>query len=199
MARIMLHGLIPNIQTSWVKLGPEQLRHVLNGGVNDLGGTLMEETISRMAGSTNGSPKERDELETMAAAAGRPARAAHHSLRPRHQHGRGSFMTAWSVVVPVKPWHLAKSRLKLPQSTRYEVARAMTLDTLEALTAASLVRSVLVVSADSEVRSVAVQLGARVVEDRPLASVDGLNFRSSSRPRVAREGATLGASRGRSH
>jgi FO synthase len=74
MARIMLHGLIDNIQTSWVKLGPEQLTHVLTGGVNDLGGTLMEETISRMAGSTNGSRKEREELEAMAHAAGRPAR-----------------------------------------------------------------------------------------------------------------------------
>lgn len=73
MARIMLHGLIDNIQTSWVKLGPEQLTAVLNGGVNDLGGTLMEETISRMAGSTNGSRKEREELEAIAAAAGRPA------------------------------------------------------------------------------------------------------------------------------
>ncbi|MET0821336.1 MAG: bifunctional FO biosynthesis protein CofGH [Aeromicrobium sp.] len=74
MARIMLHGLVDNIQTSWVKLGPEQLTHVLRGGVNDLGGTLMEETISRMAGSTNGSRKERRELEAMAHAAGRPAR-----------------------------------------------------------------------------------------------------------------------------
>jgi FO synthase len=74
MARIMLHGLIPNIQTSWVKLGPELLTQVLDGGVNDLGGTLMEETISRMAGSTNGSRKEREELEAMAHAAGRPAR-----------------------------------------------------------------------------------------------------------------------------
>jgi FO synthase len=74
MARIMLHGLIRNIQTSWVKLGPEQLTQVLAGGVNDLGGTLMEETISRMAGSTNGSRKEREELEAMAHAAGRPAR-----------------------------------------------------------------------------------------------------------------------------
>ncbi|KAA1379878.1 bifunctional FO biosynthesis protein CofGH [Aeromicrobium fastidiosum] len=74
VARIMLHGLIPNIQTSWVKLGPELLSQVLNGGVNDLGGTLMEETISRMAGSTNGSRKERAELEAMAHAAGRPAR-----------------------------------------------------------------------------------------------------------------------------
>lgn len=74
LARIMLHGLIDNIQCSWVKLGPEQCTQVLNGGVNDLGGTLMEETISRMAGSTNGSRKEREELEAMAALAGRPAR-----------------------------------------------------------------------------------------------------------------------------
>jgi FO synthase len=74
MARIMLHGLIDNIQTSWVKLGPEQLTAVLKGGVNDLGGTLMEETISRMAGSMNGSRKEREELEAMAREAGRPAR-----------------------------------------------------------------------------------------------------------------------------
>jgi FO synthase len=74
VARIRLHGLIDNIQTSWVKLDPTQLAAVLNGGVNDLGGTLMEETISRMAGSTNGSRKEREELEAMAHAVGRPAR-----------------------------------------------------------------------------------------------------------------------------
>jgi FO synthase len=74
VSRIMLHGLIDNIQASWVKLGPELLQQVLAGGVNDLGGTLMEETISRMAGSTNGSRKEPDELEAIAAAAGRPAR-----------------------------------------------------------------------------------------------------------------------------
>ncbi len=73
MSRIMLHGLIDNIQCSWVKLGPETCTDVLNGGVNDLGGTLMEETISRMAGSTNGSRKSIEELEAMAALAGRPA------------------------------------------------------------------------------------------------------------------------------
>ncbi|MGY0390644.1 bifunctional FO biosynthesis protein CofGH [Nocardioides sp. WG-D5] len=74
VARIMLHGLIDNIQCSWVKLGPDECVKLLNGGVNDLGGTLMEETISRMAGSTNGSRKDRAELEAMALAAGRPAR-----------------------------------------------------------------------------------------------------------------------------
>ncbi|KQV75576.1 2-phospho-L-lactate guanylyltransferase [Aeromicrobium sp. Root344] len=73
LARIMLHGLIDNIQCSWVKLGPDTCTQILQGGVNDLGGTLMEETISRMAGSTNGSRKSIEELETMAALAGRPA------------------------------------------------------------------------------------------------------------------------------
>ncbi len=74
VARIMLHGLIDNIQCSWVKLGPDACSQVLEGGVNDLGGTLMEETISRMAGSTHGSRKDVAELEAMARMVGRPAR-----------------------------------------------------------------------------------------------------------------------------
>ncbi|MFG2089224.1 bifunctional FO biosynthesis protein CofGH [Spirillospora sp. NPDC048824] len=74
LARILLHGAIPNIQTSWVKLGDELCTRVLRGGVNDLGGTLMEETISRMAGSENGSFKAISELEEIAARAGRPAK-----------------------------------------------------------------------------------------------------------------------------
>jgi hypothetical protein len=74
VARLLLHGRIPNIQTSWVKLGDVGTRAVLTGGANDLGGTLMEETISRMAGSVNGSLKTIAELEAMAAAIGRPAR-----------------------------------------------------------------------------------------------------------------------------
>ncbi len=74
MARIMLHGRIDNIQCSWVKLGTDGCVDVLNGGVNDLGGTLMEETISRMAGSQHGSAKSVAELTAMATAAGRPAR-----------------------------------------------------------------------------------------------------------------------------
>ncbi|MWA05513.1 bifunctional FO biosynthesis protein CofGH [Actinomadura sp. LD22] len=74
LSRILLHGAISNIQTSWVKLGDELCTRVLQGGVNDLGGTLMEETISRMAGSENGSFKPISELEEIAARAGRPAR-----------------------------------------------------------------------------------------------------------------------------
>lgn len=74
LARIMLHGRIPNIQTSWVKLGVERTQVMLNGGANDLGGTLMEETISRMAGSEYGSAKTIAELTAIAEGIGRPAR-----------------------------------------------------------------------------------------------------------------------------
>src|SRR5688500_4501072 len=72
MARIMLHGRIDNIQTSWVKLGIEGTRAMLKAGVNDLGGTLMEETISRMAGSQHGSAKSEQELREIAEGIGRP-------------------------------------------------------------------------------------------------------------------------------
>jgi len=73
MARLLLHGRIDNIQCSWVKLGDDGTRAMLDGGCNDLGGTLMEETISRMAGSEHGSARTVAQLEALAAAAGRPA------------------------------------------------------------------------------------------------------------------------------
>ncbi|HET6166804.1 MAG TPA: bifunctional FO biosynthesis protein CofGH [Marmoricola sp.] len=72
MARIMLHGRIENIQTSWVKLGIDGTRAMLDAGANDLGGTLMEETISRMAGSEHGSAKTVAELTEIAAGIDRP-------------------------------------------------------------------------------------------------------------------------------
>ncbi len=77
MSRLLLAGSINNIQCSWVKLGlhgPDGVLSLLAGGVNDIGGTLMEETISRMAGSTNGSLRTVSELEEIAQLAGRPAR-----------------------------------------------------------------------------------------------------------------------------
>ena len=74
MARILLHGRIRNIQTSWVKLGVEGTRAMLRAGANDLGGTLMEETISRMAGSEHGSAKTVAELAEIAGGIGRPVR-----------------------------------------------------------------------------------------------------------------------------
>ncbi len=73
VARLMLHGRIDHIQTSWVKLGTAGTQLMLQGGADDVGGTLMEETISRMAGADNGSEKTVDELESLAAEIGRVA------------------------------------------------------------------------------------------------------------------------------
>ncbi|QMU67567.1 bifunctional FO biosynthesis protein CofGH [Streptacidiphilus sp. P02-A3a] len=73
MARLLLHERIDNIQTSWVKLGAEGAAEMLRSGANDLGGTLMEETISRMAGSAYGSYESIRGLEAIAARAGRPS------------------------------------------------------------------------------------------------------------------------------
>ncbi len=74
LSRIMLHGAISSIQCSWVKLGEELCRDVLQGGVNDLGGTLMEETISRMAGSQHGSYKTISQIAALVAPLERPLR-----------------------------------------------------------------------------------------------------------------------------
>jgi FO synthase len=74
VSRLMLHGAIGSIQCSWVKLGDDLCRDMLRGGVNDLGGTLMEETISRMAGADNGSFKTISDLHAIVDPMGRPLR-----------------------------------------------------------------------------------------------------------------------------
>ena len=54
IARLALHPHFTNIQASWVKMGPDGVRACLNAGANDLGGTLMNETITRAAGASHG-------------------------------------------------------------------------------------------------------------------------------------------------
>jgi FO synthase len=70
-ARILLDGLVPNVQVSWVKMGIPACQLLLQGGANDFGGTLMEETISRMAGAEHGIRKDPRELREAIAAIGR--------------------------------------------------------------------------------------------------------------------------------
>ena len=71
VARLALHPLIPNIQASWVKLGPDGVRAALAAGVNDLGGTLMNESISRAAGTTHGEELAPDAMDALIRASGR--------------------------------------------------------------------------------------------------------------------------------
>jgi FO synthase len=75
VARLALDGLVPNIQASWVKLGLEGGARLLQAGCNDLGGTLMDENISRASGAAHGQLATPEELEAVIRAAGRtPAR-----------------------------------------------------------------------------------------------------------------------------
>jgi FO synthase len=73
IARIVLHPVIRNIQVSWVKMGQEGIQACLNAGVNDLGGTLMNESISRAAGTVHGQECEPYKMERIIKNAGRRA------------------------------------------------------------------------------------------------------------------------------
>ncbi len=71
VARLALHPLIPNIQVSWVKLGPDGAAAALQAGANDLGGTLMNESISRAAGSEFGQELPPEEMDRLIRSIGR--------------------------------------------------------------------------------------------------------------------------------
>ncbi len=71
VARLVLHPLITNIQTSWVKMGPEGAALCLNAGANDLGGTLMNESISRAAGTQHGQEFPPEAMEGLIRSIGR--------------------------------------------------------------------------------------------------------------------------------
>jgi FO synthase len=71
VARLALHPVITNIQVSWVKMGPEGARACLAAGVNDLGGTLMNESISRAAGTQHGQELPPRAMEDLIRSAGR--------------------------------------------------------------------------------------------------------------------------------
>jgi len=72
--RLVLHPLIRNIQTSWVKMGADGAALCLNAGANDLGGTLMNESITRAAGGVHGQELDAAQLQALAQRIGRPAR-----------------------------------------------------------------------------------------------------------------------------
>ena len=74
VARLVFNGLIANIQASWVKMGKEGVAACLKAGVNDLGGSLMNESITRAAGSGHGQEWVPEQIEAQIHAAGRQPR-----------------------------------------------------------------------------------------------------------------------------
>ncbi|MDP6215574.1 MAG: 5-amino-6-(D-ribitylamino)uracil--L-tyrosine 4-hydroxyphenyl transferase CofH, partial [SAR324 cluster bacterium] len=71
VARIVLNPFIQNIQTSWVKMGPEGVKACLDAGANDLGGTLMNESITRAAGTVHGQEMLPERMEALIRQTGR--------------------------------------------------------------------------------------------------------------------------------
>ena len=71
VARLALHPLVTNIQTSWVKMGPDGAAACLRAGANDLGGTLMNESITRAAGATHGQEMPPEAMEALIRSLGR--------------------------------------------------------------------------------------------------------------------------------
>ena len=74
IARLTLNPVFKNIQASWTKLGHEGVKACLNAGVNDIGGTLMNETITRAAGAAHGQETSPEEMEALIRSAGRNPR-----------------------------------------------------------------------------------------------------------------------------
>jgi FO synthase len=73
VARLVLHPVLTNVQASWVKMGPAGAARCLEAGANDLGGTLMNESITRAAGGAHGQEMDAVELTSLAASVGREA------------------------------------------------------------------------------------------------------------------------------
>ena len=71
MGRIAYRDLVPNVQVSWVKMGVKGAQQVLQAGANDLGGTLMDENISRAAGASHGQMMEEDDFRALVEPLGR--------------------------------------------------------------------------------------------------------------------------------
>src|SRR4029078_13375729 len=101
VARLVLHPLIPNIQTSWVKMGPAGAAICLKCGANDLGGTLMNESISRAAGTQHGQEFPPREMEALIRSIGREPMQRDTLYRPVPEDGRAASTLAGDLAPTV--------------------------------------------------------------------------------------------------
>jgi FO synthase len=114
VGRLALHPDVTNIQASWVKLGVEGAQLALRSGANDLGGTLMNESISRAAGASHGQEMPPEEMETAIRAAGRQPRQRTTVYGvPDPERTRASF-GALSLTDPVNP-RVNDAKLRRPK------------------------------------------------------------------------------------
>jgi FO synthase len=114
VGRLALHPLIENVQVSWVKAGPQGVVEALRAGVNDLGGTLMNESISRAAGSAWGQELPPEGMEALIRSAGRipRQRTTLYGDAPPDQVAR-----SFGAEPLAEPWnpHVSEARLESPR------------------------------------------------------------------------------------
>jgi FO synthase len=110
VARLALHPLIPHIQASWVKMGRDGARASLKAGCDDLGGTLMNESISRAAGAEHGQELPPNEMEKLIAAAGRKPAQRTTLYRPAPAERQRASLTAAPLAPAVQTPALRRGR-----------------------------------------------------------------------------------------
>ncbi len=101
VARLVLNPYFRNIQASWTKLGPEGVRACLQAGVNDLGGTLMNETITRAAGASHGQETSPEEMEEIIRSVGRTPRQRNTTYGEVNEVQRARSFGATTLSEPV--------------------------------------------------------------------------------------------------
>jgi FO synthase len=120
LARLVLHPLVTNIQASWVKLGAEGLAAMLDAGVNDCGGTLMNESISRAAGTQHGQELPPQRMEAVISRAGRVPRQRTTLYRPvEPDRQRLSFAAPALQPVVQTPLRSARRERTLSEEPRH--------------------------------------------------------------------------------
>ena len=114
VGRLALHPWIENVQVSWVKAGPAGVAEALRAGVNDLGGTLMNESISRAAGAAWGQEMPPERMEALIRSAGRipRQRTTLYGDPPAEQVAR-----SFGAAPLAEPWnpHVSEARLERPR------------------------------------------------------------------------------------
>src|SRR5205085_7309754 len=118
-ARLVLHPVLTNVQVSWVKLGADGVRACLSAGANDLGGTLMNESISRAAGTQHGQELLPAAMDALIASCGRIAqqRTTLYVQAPADQQARSYAAQPLAPVVQTPPRKRARSVTAEPSSS----------------------------------------------------------------------------------
>jgi FO synthase len=112
VARLALHPVITNVQASWVKLGTEGVAACLAAGVNDLGGTLMNESISRAAGTEHGQEKPPAEMDALIRSSGRIPQQRTTLYRPAPSDRQASSYQAPPLSPLAMGWVGSRARRK---------------------------------------------------------------------------------------